>query len=396
MGTQKEFHSYLKTHKPNLVIIQKMTDPARPRAPKSRQFTAMGIMAIALFMILFTVCVYATASKFNDDERARKDVSVERLDEIIDSMEDKLEKLKEQKDFLAKKLEDDKVLHSRNKRFASASCVTNPAEDCMLKIDATLRFKNKKGKHQEKTFSMEVKQPITKKDLNLEDPPSSTQFDVESHFYKSLQSWKQVKKMIKPNTKVNLDISIFSPFEDENQLINLNVMSKDKKKYGFVIAESIAKEVDFVVVSNAEKLTALAAAAEEEKNDDDSYEYDYEASETQIPSNPVTTSENENAAAQEDLEKFVGNIANWGTDSVNKVWSGLPDFSLFGEEDETEDSSDYDYNEMAIGDSSNSKTSDHDAEKEVGAMVEGLTEWGSDAADSIGDAAGDALDFIGF
>merc|ERR1712048_1086269 len=308
MGTQKEFHSYLKTHKPNLVIIQKMTDPARPRAPKSRQFTAMGIMAIALFMILFTVCVYATASKFNDDERARKDVSVERLDEIIDSMEDKLEKLKEQKDFLEKKLEDDKVLHSRNKRFASASCVTNPAEDCMLKIDATLRFKNKKGKNQEKTFSMDLKQPITKKALDLEDPLSSA--DVESHFYKSLQSWKQVKKMIKPNTKVNLDISILSPFENENQLINLDVMSKDKKKYGFVIAESIAREVDFVVVSNTEKLTALVA--EEEKNDDDSYEYDYEASETQIPSNSVTTSENENTAAQEDLEKFVGNIAEWG------------------------------------------------------------------------------------
>jgi len=369
-----------------------MTDPARSRPPKTRQFTTMGIMAIALFMILFTVCVYATASKFNDDERARKDVNVERLGEIIDSMEDKLEKLKEQKDFLEKKFEDDKDLHSRNKRFASASCVTNPAEDCMLKIDATLRFKNKKGQHQEKTFSMDLKQPITKKALDLEDPSSSA--DVESHFYKSLQSWKQVKKMIKPNTKVNLDISIFSPFEDENQLINLNVMSKDKKKYGFVIAESIAKEVDFVVVSNAEKLTALAA--EEEKNDDDSYEYDYEASETQIPSNSVTTSENENTAAQEDLEKFVGNIADWGTNSVNKVWSGLPDFGIFGEEEEIENTSDYDYNELAIGDSSNSKTFDHDAEKEVDAMVEGLTEWGSDAADSIGDAAGDALDFIGF
>merc|ERR1712048_1501188 len=395
MGTQKEFHSYLKTHKPNLVIIYKMTDPARPRAPKSRQFTAMGIMTIALFMILFTVCVYVTASKFNDDERARKDVNVEKLGEIIDSMEDKLEKLKEQKDFLEKKLEDDKVLHSRNKRFASASCVTNPAEDCMLKIDATLRFKNKKGKHQEKTFSMDLNQPITKKALDSEDPPSSA--DVESHFYKSLQSWKQVKKMIKPNTKVDLDISIFSPFENENQLINLNVMSKDKKKYGFVIAESIAKEVDFVVVSNAEKLTALAAAAaEEEKNDDDSYEYDYEASETQIPLNSVTTNENENAAAQEDLEKFVGNIADWGTDSVNKVWSGLPDFGLFGEEEKIEDTNDYDYNEVAIGDSSNSKkASNSDAEKEVEAMVEGLTEWGSDAADSIGDAASDALNFIG-
>merc|ERR1712048_777647 len=392
MGTQKEFHSYLKTHKPNLVIIYKMTDPARPRAPKTRQFTTMGIMAIALFMLLFTVCVYATASKFNNDERARKDVNVERLGEIIDSMEDKLEKLKEQKDFLEKKLEDDKDLHSRNKRFASASCVTNPAEDCMLKIDATLRFKNKKGQHQEKTFSMDLKQPITKKALDLDDPLSSA--DIESYFYKSLQSWKQVKKMIKPNTKVNLDISIFSPFEDENQLINLNVMSKDKKKYGFVIAESIAREVDFVVVSNTEKLTALVA--EEEKNDDDSYEYDYEASETQIPSNSVTTSENENTAAQEDLEKFVGNIAEWGTNSANKVWSGLPDFGLFGDEEELEDTSDYDYNEVAIGDSSNFKSSNDEAEKEVEAMVDGLTEWGSDAADSIGDAAGDALDFIGF
>merc|ERR1712048_555936 len=395
MGTQKEFHSYLKTHNLILVITYKMTDPARSRPPKTRQFTTMGIMAIALFMILFTVCVYATASKFNDDERARKDVNVERLGEIIDSMEDKLEKLKEQKDFLEKKLEEDKVLHSRNKRFASASCVTNPAEDCMLKIDATLRFKNKKGQQQEKTFSMDLKQPITKKALDSEDPPSSA--DVESHFYKSLQSWKQVKKMIKPNTKVNLDISIFSPFEDENQMINLNVMSKDKKKYGFVIAESIAREVDFVVVSNAEKLTALAAEGKKNDDESNSYEYDYEASETQIPSNSVTTSENENTAAQEDLEKFVGNIAEWGTNSANKVWSGLPDFGLFGDEEELEDTSDYDYNEWAIGDSSNSKkVSDSGAEKEVEAMVEGLTEWGSDAADSIGDAAGDALDFIGF
>merc|ERR1712048_340865 len=394
MGTQKEFHSYLKTHNLILVIIYKMTDPARSRPPKTRQFTAMGIMTIALFMILFTVCVYATASKFNDDERARKDVNVERLGEIIDSMEDKLEKLKEQKDFLEKKLEDDKDLHSRNKRFASASCVTNPAEDCMLKIDATLRFKNKKGQQQEKTFSMDLKQPITKKALDSEDPPSSA--DVESHFYKSLQSWKQVKKMIKPNTKVNLDISIFSPFEDENQMINLNVMSKDKKKYGFVIAESIAREVDFVVVSNAEKLTALAAEGEKNDDESNSYEYDYEASETQIPSNSVTTSENENTAAQEDLEKFVGNIAEWGTDSVNKVWSGLPDFGLFSDEEELEDTSGYDYNEVAIGDSSNSKASNNDAEKEVEAMVDGLTEWGSDAADSIGDAASDALDFIGF
>merc|ERR1712048_1234984 len=393
MGTQKEFHSYLKTHNLILVITYKMTDPARSRPPKTRQFTTMGIMAIALFMILFTVCVYATASKFNDDERARKDVSVERLDEIIDSMEDKLEKLKEQKDFLEKKLEEDKDLHSRNKRFASASCVTNPAEDCMLKIDATLRFKNKKGKHQEKTFSMDLKQPITKKALDSEDPSSSV--DVESHFYKSLQSWKQVKKMIKPNTKVNLDISIFSPFEDENQMINLNVMSKDKKKYGFVIAESIAREVDFVVVWNAEKLTALAAEGEKNDDESNSYEYDYEASETQIPSNSVTTSENENTAAQEDLEKFVGNIAEWGTNSANKVWSGLPDFGLFGDEEELEDTSDYDYNEVAIGDSSNFKSSNNDAEKEVEAMVEGLTEWGSDAADSIGDAASDALDFIG-
>merc|ERR1712048_392604 len=176
-------------------------------------------------------------------------------------------------------------------------------------------------------------------------------------------------------------------------------MSKDKKKYGFVIAETIAKEVNFVVVSNAEKLEA-ALAAESTKNDGDdesnSYEYDYEASETHISSNSVTTNENENTAAQEDLEKFVGNIAEWGTDSANKIWSGLPDFGLFGEKEEAENTSDYDYNEVVIDDSSNSKISDSDAEKEVEAMVDGLTEWGSDAADSIGDAASDALNFIGF